>query len=80
MRHTAENIAAELKKVDSDWKIADIIYCLVTDNTSNMVAAAKLTGWRHIPCFTHTHYLIVQEATDKDSELSHSFIRNIEIL
>ena len=70
MSHTAENIAAELKNVASDWNIAHKIYCLVTDNASNMVAAAKLTGWRHIPCFAHTLNSIVQEATDKDPELS----------
>ena len=74
MSHTAE-----LKKVASDWNIAHKIYCLVTNNASNMVAAAKLTGWRHIPCFAHTLNLIVQKATDKDSELSqlHQECQNI---
>ena len=35
-----------------------------------MIAAARLTGWRHLPCFAHTLNLIVQEATEKDAELA----------
>lgn len=44
-----------------------------------MVAAVRLTGWRHLPCFAHTLNLIVQEATEKDRELSdlRSKCRNI---
>ena len=39
---------------------------LVTDTASNMVAAARLTGWKHIPCFAHTLNLIVQAALSAD--------------
>ena len=35
-----------------------------------MIAAARLTGWRHLPRFAHTLNLIVQESTEKDIELS----------
>ena len=35
-----------------------------------MIAAGRLTGWRHLPCFAHTLNLIVQEATEKDAELA----------
>ena len=64
--HTAENIAAELKPIANDWLIADKVVALVTDNASNMVAAARLTGWKHIPCFAHTLNLIVQAALSAD--------------
>ena len=70
MDHTAENIAAELKKITSEWGISEKISCIVTDNAANMVAAARLTGWRHLPCFAHTLNLIVQEATERDPVLS----------
>ena len=35
-----------------------------------MTAAARLTGWVHVPCFAHTLNLIVQEATDRDQGLT----------
>ena len=70
MGHTAENIAAELLKVAQAWKIDNKISSIVTDSAANMKAAARLTGWKHIPCFAHTLNLIVQEASEKDVELS----------
>ena len=70
MQHTAENIAAELKKVANDWCITNKISCIVTDSAANMTAAARLTGWVHVPCFTHTLNLIIQEATDRDHGLT----------
>ena len=70
IRHTAENIAAELKQIANEWGVNDKICCIVTDNAANMIAAARLTGWRHLPCFAHTLNLIVQESTEKDIELS----------
>ena len=68
--HTAENVAAELKEIASHWKIEEKISCIISDNAANMVAAARLTGWRHIPCFAHTLNLIVQESTEKDPVLA----------
>ena len=59
---TAESIAAELKRIANDRLIADKVVALVTDNASNMVAVARLTGWKHILCFAHTLNLIVQAA------------------
>ena len=47
--HTVENTAAELKEIACDWKIEENVSCIV-----NMVAAAGLTGRRHLPCFAHT--------------------------
>ena len=70
MDHTAENISAELIKIANEWGIADKICCIITDNAANMMAAARLTQWRHLPCFAHTLNLIVQEATENDEELA----------
>ena len=70
MDHTAENIKTELKRITDEWDITDKISCIVTDSAANMIAAARLTGWRHLPCFAHTLNLIVQEATEKDAELA----------
>lgn len=33
--------------------------CVVSDNAANIVAAIRLTGWRHIPCFAQNLNLIV---------------------
>ena len=52
--HTAENIASELIRIANEWSISEKVVALVTDNASNAVAAARLTGWKHIPCFAHT--------------------------
>ena len=70
MNHTAENISTELMKIAADWNITDKVCCIVTDNASNMLAAARMTGWRHVPCFAHSLNLIVQEAIENDEELS----------
>ena len=68
--HTAENVAKELKKVASEWKITEKVVCVTTDNASNMVAGVRLTGWKHLPCLGHTLNLIVCEAIKKDEALS----------
>ena len=68
--HTAENLAAELMSVASEWGITDKIVCLVTDNASNIVAAVRLNGWKHMPCFAHTLNLVVQDSIKADSQLS----------
>ena len=50
MAHTGENIATELLKVADTWKIRNKIMCIVTQSAANMKAAARITGWKHIPC------------------------------
>ena len=60
--HTAENIASELIRIANEWSISEKVVALVTDNASNAVAAARLTGWKHILCFAHTLNLIVNPA------------------
>ena len=48
--HTAENIAAELKRIADEWEITAKVVALVTDNAANVVAAVRIVGWKHIPC------------------------------
>ena len=64
--HTAENIAAELFQIADEWNITEKVVAIVTDNAANMVAAVRITGWKHIPCFAHTLNLIVQAALSAD--------------
>ena len=67
--HTADHIAAQLKRVANAWSIETKIVCVVSDNASNMVAGVGRTGWRHLPCFAHTLNLIVQDVIRASSEL-----------
>ena len=64
MDHTGENLASELKKVADDCGISEKVSCVVTDNASNIIAAACLTGRKNLPCMTHTLNLIVQESIE----------------
>jgi hypothetical protein len=59
-RHTAENLAAETKRILAEWSIYNKVVALVTDNAANMSATARLGGWKHLPCFAHSLNLIVQ--------------------
>ena len=68
--HTAENLAAELMKVTNAWGITEKVVCTITDNASNIVAAIKLNGWKHLPCFAHTLNLVVQESIKADTALA----------
>ena len=52
--HTAEVIAAKLMSITDKWEITDKVVCAVTDNANNIVAAVRLNGWKHLPCFAHT--------------------------
>jgi len=67
--HTAENLAGELNRIATEWEIGGKISCITTDNASNIVAAANLLRWRHLPCFAHTLNLIVRDSLQADSEL-----------
>ena len=44
-----KNIASELIRIANEWSISEKVVALVTDNASDAVAAARLTGWKHIP-------------------------------
>ena len=64
--HTAENIADVFKGVVEEWGICNKIVAIVTDNAANIVAAVRLVGWKHIPCFTHTLNLVVTDSLAAD--------------
>ena len=68
--HTAENIASELIRIGNERSISAKVVALVTNNASNAVAAARLTGWNHIPCFAHTLNVIVKGALEADLKLT----------
>lgn len=68
--HTAEHLKNRLIAIAEKWRIADNIVAVVTDNGANIVAAVKLTGWRHIPCFDHTLNLVVSNAILSNAEIS----------
>jgi hypothetical protein len=59
-KHTAVNLVQELKRVTREWGIENKVVAVVCDNAANIVAAVRLTEWKHIPCFAHTLNLIVQ--------------------
>uniref|UniRef100_A0A1X7VJ64 BED-type domain-containing protein n=1 Tax=Amphimedon queenslandica TaxID=400682 RepID=A0A1X7VJ64_AMPQE len=67
--HTAAHIAAELHRVATAWNISNKIACITTDNASNMTAAIREMGWRHLPCFAHSLNLVVQDAMKLEQDL-----------
>ncbi|XP_064475058.1 E3 SUMO-protein ligase ZBED1-like [Ornithodoros turicata] len=75
-RHTAENIAAELRRVVVEWEIQEKVCAVVSDNAANITAAIRLLGWKHFPCFAHTLNLIVQAGVKEISEVQ-TKVKNI---
>lgn len=68
--HSAENIAEELTRIFKQWDILDKVYCIVTDNGANIVAAVnKHMRAKHLPCFAHTLNLVVQDAIKNTNEI-----------
>lgn len=67
-----------MKRVTNEWNISEKIYAISTDNAANIVAATKLTGWVHIPCFAHTINLIVKDALVNIEELITKVKQNVE--
>ncbi|XP_055543961.1 zinc finger BED domain-containing protein 6-like [Wyeomyia smithii] len=59
-RHTGENIADWISGILRKFNIEYKITAIVTDNASNMKAAAANLKLRHLGCFAHTLNLIVQ--------------------
>ncbi|GAA6085777.1 zinc finger BED domain-containing protein 1-like isoform X1 [Tachysurus ichikawai] len=60
--HTGANLAELLRGVATEWNLTNKDPALVTDNASNMVIAAQLTGFLHIKCYAHTLNLALQRA------------------
>ncbi|XP_036340136.1 zinc finger BED domain-containing protein 1-like [Rhagoletis pomonella] len=59
--HSAANIAESLRIVLTEWGVLDKVLHVVTDNASSMIKACELLQKRHLPCFTHTLNLVVQD-------------------
>lgn len=58
-RHTSINLATMLRSQCGEWGISSKLTAIVTDNASNIVAAANQIT-KHIPCYAHTLNLIVK--------------------
>ena len=58
--HTGENMAEELAVILEDWKLPQTN--ATTGNGSNVLKALDICGWEHMPCFSHTLQLAVQDA------------------
>ena len=65
-----ETFHFELSHTAEKWNISEKIIAIVTDNASNIVAAVKIVGWNHVPCFAHTLNLVVSEAIKSDESVS----------
>ncbi|XP_064488570.1 E3 SUMO-protein ligase ZBED1-like [Ornithodoros turicata] len=65
LRHTAENLASELKRILAEWGIFEKVTAIVSDNAANVTAAVRLCGWRHLPCFAHSLNLVVQSGVQE---------------
>lgn len=66
-RHTAVNLAAELKKICSEWGISDEqVIAIVTDNAANISLAIEIAFGtkKHIPCFAHTLNLVIEKSVE----------------
>ena len=60
--HTAENVVEALQHILQDWKLpADSLSIATTDNGRNIALAMEILGWPHMPCFSHTLQLAVQD-------------------
>lgn len=61
--HTSENLAAELKKVVSEWGLDKKVVLGISDNASNIVKAIKeVLQWNFLGCMAHTINLVVETA------------------
>lgn len=69
-RHTSENLAAEMKRVLTEWELLEKVEVVISDNAANITKAIRLCGWNHIPCFAHSLNLMVQAGMDaiKDTQ------------
>uniref|UniRef100_A0AAZ1XRF2 BED-type domain-containing protein n=1 Tax=Oreochromis aureus TaxID=47969 RepID=A0AAZ1XRF2_OREAU len=52
-RHYAEACADHILSVANEWEIKDKVTTLGTDSARNMVAAARLLPFEHMPCMAH---------------------------
>lgn len=59
-RHTAKNLAGQLRRIAEEWGVFEKVVACVTDNAANIVAAVKQLEWRQLSCFAHTLNLLVR--------------------
>lgn len=78
-RHTAENLAEELKRITDIWVITAKIAGATTDNAFNIKAAIRHNNWKHIPCFAHTLNLIVQSALKEIKDITTKIKQIVEV-
>ncbi|XP_053548615.1 zinc finger BED domain-containing protein 4-like [Bombina bombina] len=57
-----DNLANELKNICEEWGITNKVVACVSDNASNIQAAIRQAGWKHVACFAHSLNLIVMES------------------
>lgn len=62
--HTAENLRNLLIELVKRWKLERKIVSISTDTAFNIIAAIRLTGWEHVPCFAHKLNLVVQDSVN----------------
>lgn len=60
-RHTADNLAENLKPITTKWNITFKISAIDSDNAPNIVSGIRKTGQRQLSCFAHTLNLSVQK-------------------
>jgi len=70
-RYTVNNLKASIEKVLDDWAL-DKAFAIVTDNGSNIVAAANICDriLNSVHCFGHTSQLIVNTALSSVSAVA----------
>lgn len=62
LRHTTENLAADLQRVCKKWKIENKVLFAVSDNAANIQKAIQSIGWKHMGCVAHTINLLVKDS------------------
>ncbi|KAJ8871858.1 hypothetical protein PR048_028198 [Dryococelus australis] len=61
-QHTSKDLAAEVKRIVSDWDLDTKVILAASDNASNISAAiVKELGWKHFGCFAHAINLFVKD-------------------
>ncbi|KAJ8375518.1 hypothetical protein SKAU_G00060980 [Synaphobranchus kaupii] len=52
-RHFADACARQFIQVSDEWKITDKVTTIGTDSARNMIAAARILPFDHLPCIAH---------------------------
>lgn len=60
--HTTENLGNALIQLIKRWNLERKIVSISSDTAFNIVAAVRLTGWEHVPCFAHKLNLVIVDS------------------